>query len=153
VQTLVVISEMVSTIWNIGHRCGFSATDQLDHSAHALFAQRTRIPTSARCIGFCVIWVCISSSSSSDQLADKGGITSEKPFFLAIVYAYLNGIPLLNLGSRNDQNRSKFLVQHSCICCVRGAPELKNAYPTDKISWIYGTGPHHAWRMGFVYTF
>jgi len=35
------------------------------HSALALFAQRTRIPTSARSIGFCVIWVCISSSSSS----------------------------------------------------------------------------------------
>jgi len=28
-----------------------------------LFAQRTRIPTSARSIGFCAIWVCISSSS------------------------------------------------------------------------------------------
>ena len=35
----------------------------LNHSALALFAQRTRIPTSARSIGFCVIWVCISSSS------------------------------------------------------------------------------------------
>jgi len=35
------------------------------HPALALFAQRTRIPTSARSIGFCVIWVCISSSSSS----------------------------------------------------------------------------------------
>jgi len=33
------------------------------HSALALFVQRTRIPTSARSIGFCVIWVCISSSS------------------------------------------------------------------------------------------
>ena len=37
----------------------------LNHSALALFAQRTRIPTSARSIGFCVIWVCISSRSSS----------------------------------------------------------------------------------------
>jgi len=35
------------------------------HSALVLFAQRTRIATSARSIGFCVIWVCISSSSSS----------------------------------------------------------------------------------------
>ena len=34
----------------------------LNHSALALFAQRTRIPTSARSIGFCAIWVCISSS-------------------------------------------------------------------------------------------
>jgi len=37
----------------------------LNHFALALFAQRTRIPTSARSIGFCAIWVCISSSSSS----------------------------------------------------------------------------------------
>ena len=37
----------------------------LNHSALALFAQRTRIPTSARSIGFCAIWFCISSSSSS----------------------------------------------------------------------------------------
>jgi len=37
----------------------------LNHSALALFAQRTRIPTSSRSIGFCAIWVCISSSSSS----------------------------------------------------------------------------------------
>ena len=36
----------------------------LNHSALALFAQRTRIPTSSRSIGFCAIWVCISSSSS-----------------------------------------------------------------------------------------
>ena len=35
------------------------------HSALVLFAQRTLIPTSARSIGFCVIWVCISSSSST----------------------------------------------------------------------------------------
>ena len=35
----------------------------LNHSELALFAQRTRIPTSARSIGFYVIWVCFSSSS------------------------------------------------------------------------------------------
>jgi hypothetical protein len=39
----------------------------LNHPALALFAQRTRIPTSARSIGFCAIWVCISSSSSSSN--------------------------------------------------------------------------------------
>jgi uncharacterized membrane protein YwaF len=33
------------------------------HSALALFAQRTRILNSAWSIGFCGIWVCISSSS------------------------------------------------------------------------------------------
>ena len=37
----------------------------LNHSELSLFAQRTRIPTSSRSIGLCVIWVCISSSSSS----------------------------------------------------------------------------------------
>jgi len=37
----------------------------MNHSALALIAQRTRVPTSARNTGFCVIWVCISSSSSS----------------------------------------------------------------------------------------
>jgi len=40
-----------------------TARRSMIHSALALFAQRTRIPTSARSIGFCVIWVCISSSS------------------------------------------------------------------------------------------
>ena len=39
----------------------------LNHSALALFALRTRILTSARSIGFCAIWVCISSSSSSSS--------------------------------------------------------------------------------------
>ena len=43
------------------------ALSLLNHSALALFAQRTRIPTSARSIGFCAIWVCISSSSISDK--------------------------------------------------------------------------------------
>ena len=36
----------------------------LNHTTFALFVQRARIPTSARSIGFCVIWICISSSSS-----------------------------------------------------------------------------------------
>ena len=44
----------------------------LNHSALALFAQRTRIPTSARSIGFCAIWVCISSSSSSRVKSRSG---------------------------------------------------------------------------------
>ena len=43
----------------------------LNHSALALFAQRTRIPTSARSIGFCAIWVCISSSSQFRWRDDK----------------------------------------------------------------------------------
>ena len=51
----------------------------LNHSALALFAQRTRFPTSARSIGFCAIWVCISSSSSSslsDLLSQQLGKTT-----------------------------------------------------------------------------
>ena len=43
----------------------------LNHSALALFAQRTRIPTSARSIGFCAIWVRISSSSSSRSTQNR----------------------------------------------------------------------------------
>ena len=39
----------------------------LNHTALVLFVQRTRIPTSARSTGFCAIWVCISSSSSSSS--------------------------------------------------------------------------------------
>jgi len=45
-----------------------SRCDSLNHSALALFAQCTRIPTSARSIGFCVIWVCIRLSSSSNSI-------------------------------------------------------------------------------------
>ena len=60
----------------------------LNHSALALFAQRTRIPTSARSIGFCAIWVFISSSSSSSlasgQALQGGGrfspITPDPPW-------------------------------------------------------------------------
>ena len=51
----------------------------LNHSALALFAQRTSIPTSARSTGFCVIWVCISSSSRSPNASEnlqkkRGGV-------------------------------------------------------------------------------
>jgi len=40
-----------------------NAPPLMKHSAFALFAQRTRY----RSIGFCVIWVCISSSPSSSS--------------------------------------------------------------------------------------
>jgi len=49
----------------------------MNHSALALFAQRTRIPTSARSIGFCVIWVCISSSSSISRRMTAGEFTND----------------------------------------------------------------------------
>ena len=53
----------------------------LNHSALVLFAQRTRIPTSARSIGFCVIWVCVSSSSSSSSIPQQvsGSSGSKRP--------------------------------------------------------------------------
>ena len=47
----------------------------LNHSALALFAQRTRIPTSARSIGFCANWDCISSSSSSTGVPTLSSIS------------------------------------------------------------------------------
>ena len=50
----------------------------LNHSALALFAQRTRIPTSARSTGFCTIWVCISSSSSSAAFGALRNIFADK---------------------------------------------------------------------------
>ena len=52
----------------------------LNHSALVLFAQRTRIPTSARSIGFCAIWVCISSSSSSCASDKKAGHGHKKGY-------------------------------------------------------------------------
>ena len=64
----------------------------LIHPAHALFAQRTRIPTSARSIGFCVIWVCISSSSSSKHFGYGA-------------YVYRRGRPKKR-SSTESQNRS-----------------------------------------------
>jgi len=56
----------------------------LNHSALALFAQRTRIPTSARSIGFCAIWVCISSSSSASM--SMSNMTEENMVSVDILY-------------------------------------------------------------------
>ena len=55
-----------ASLFTISARILANAPPPHDTPALALFAQRTRIPTSARSIGFCVIWVCISSSSSSN---------------------------------------------------------------------------------------
>ena len=52
----------------------------LNHSVLALFAQRTRIPTSARSIGFCAIWVCISSSSSSLTQTRYWGLYADETY-------------------------------------------------------------------------
>jgi hypothetical protein len=45
------------------------------------FAQRARTPTSARSIGFCVILVCISSSSSSTNAAFVNRILQRETVF------------------------------------------------------------------------
>ena len=55
----------------------------LNHSALALFAQRTRIPTSARSIGFCAIWVCISSSSGNSPTTPRASPGKLSDGFLA----------------------------------------------------------------------
>jgi len=66
----------------------------VNHSALALFAQRTRIPTSARSIGFCAIWVCISSSSN---------------FFLGEKYKYRR--PRSNRNQQSSTRTSIRLVE------------------------------------------
>ena len=61
---VLIFTSSATNHWDATHlmlKVGFGST-------LALFAQRTRIPTSARSIGFCAIWVCISSSSSSNTL-------------------------------------------------------------------------------------
>ena len=70
------------------------------HFALALFAQRTRIPTSARSIGFCVIWVCISSSSSSST------------YYLALFF--VARVPSLNTSPNHKQGSfTAFIFQTS----------------------------------------
>ena len=77
----------------------------LNHSALALFAQRTRIPTSARSIGFCAIWVCISSSSSSLALSWSTP--------LCFVFVLIDQIDLLSPAPRGlCQIDPSFLISH-----------------------------------------
>ena len=68
----------------------------LNHSALALFAQRTRIPTSARSIGFCAIWVCISSSSSSIT-GEVGSSWSRRTAQRLLLLLAMLGLHLLSL--------------------------------------------------------
>jgi len=73
----------------------------LNHSALALFAQRTRIPTSARSIGFCAIWVCISSSSSLE--VHTGHAT--KVYILAAQTAVAAALPRLQIHDKLESGR------------------------------------------------
>jgi hypothetical protein len=85
------------------------------HSAFALFAQRTRIPTSARSIGFCVIWVCISSSSSSKgssinlQLTKFAGQATQYCNVGDQVYVY-NLVGIVGLRHESGGNLSNLQV-------------------------------------------
>ena len=56
----------------------------LNYSALALFAQRTRILTSARSIGFYAIWVCISSTSSLVQYITQICYKGPGPVYIKI---------------------------------------------------------------------
>ena len=72
----------------------------LNHSALALFAKRTRIPTSARSIGFCAIWVCISSSSSFPLSAQSDllwRIHQNAALYYLMLLLQLGGIIQINL--------------------------------------------------------
>ena len=84
----------------------------LNHSALALFAQRTRIPASARSIGFCVIWVCIRSSSSSpmhipstefqEELGEWNPITRQQitDFLASKLCCYCILLPVVSLQEK-----------------------------------------------------
>jgi hypothetical protein len=82
------------------------------HSALALFAHRTCIPTSARSIGFCFIWVCISSSSSSLRF----GMNLYCPFAVTSLDLMLHQAP----ASRRTGNRQ--LAQYISILVNRKLP-------------------------------
>jgi len=84
------------------------------HSALALFAQRTRIPTSARTIGFCVIWVCISSSSSSSTaLKNKQPIADCTFFILHLILNSLKFEEFLNVAGYLVHSSNLILVHIS----------------------------------------
>ena len=91
----------------------------LNHSALALFAQRTRIPTSARSIGFCAIWVCISSSTCGTFLGSR---------------ILLNGILCLIIARRKHFSPSA--LQFCCKIFVSGCD-------TGGYCFIYREGPLH----------
>ena len=95
----------------------------LNHSALALFAQRTRIPTSARSIGFCAIWVCISSSSAHvDFLADlsyygdRGSKTAKAIYCLVNFRAW--GLMLSCRDLVQASSAPRDLTQHPPVLAV-----------------------------------
>jgi len=75
----------------------------LNHSALALFAQRTRIPTSARSIGFCAIWVCISSTSSSFLLTKDEVMTTVRRDELRVIPSGFMNNSDITLGNSKNQ--------------------------------------------------
>ena len=87
------------------------------HSALALFAQRTRIPTSARSIGFCAIWVCISSSSSSKSVryCISNPVARFLELLLSLALSYVYIFPLVSLKYKSTQEP---------LLCVVWSPTL-----------------------------
>jgi len=105
------------------------------HLALALFAQRTRIPTSARSIGFCVIWVCISSSSSSAAVTKRSDGTRSVGFDIQVPSSEGGGLRRSDMlrkwvtGSRfvHDHSRRRKLLltvsyDEGTFCMVSQAP-------------------------------
>jgi hypothetical protein len=90
----------------------------LNHFALALFAQRTRIPTSARSIGFCAIWVCISSSSYVGVTVLLRNLPSLGEIRLAVLTrfrgqvmrSFLPGIGRVGPGKRDYTSQSEIIV-------------------------------------------
>jgi len=83
----------------------------LNHSALALFAQRTRIPTSARSIGFCAIWVCISSSSRRAHYHSSGlgsGDNNDQSVFFSVLISDLYQLILSCLPYKAVNLRTNF---------------------------------------------
>ena len=91
----------------------------MNHSALALYAQRTRIPTSARSIGFCVIWVCVSSSSSGtlNEDGEQTGCNSVVSYCFFILYV---AVPAGSLGNVLDAASNRGQLD----CFIRFAFDL-----------------------------
>ena len=85
--------------------------------ALALFAQRTRIPTSARSIGFCAIWVCISSSSSSSSSIYRYNVKRGRSVFLAVLIS-----PMTQGPSKEGASWHRF---GTLALCERGEDDGK----------------------------
>ena len=83
-------------------------------SSRFRLARNARAYTSARSIGFCAIWVCISPSSSS---AEKGGFKGSPPDYRAEVSEV----------HKIDTPRNAFEGVRACICFQHSAYTARSA--------------------------